>query len=1711
MAETNRVCGSAVESSQDSDNDADDELDDDNALETEMHADSMCNHNDDDVNNKDDVVSDETDEKLSILSDNAEPENNLTQDIEDSSIIFEENQLGGMYASDWYNDSVDSEYGLPSKWCESYITDTFDLSKNSAPQKQRKSCCKKHYRSMINEQLKRSRHTQTSDLSSGSEEYITASENESHVTSRVVPKCVNYPDDRLVSLDTVTVTESDSDFSELTDVLSDDSHIGSEEIPLSSYTSSKRKRLRKRRNVPLRQASAYTSANVNPNLGSIPKRTSKCLHADAVVQGIPLSFLVDTGAANTILSTAAYSRILDSCSNYTVVSKDVYNNLPKPPSLSPTKRRFVCGNGGIVPAIGICVLPVELNGHTFQMNCYVADIGGRNTAILGMDNLTRYMFDVSPASKKMYSSKHDCVVPLTHTSGTLTGVLRSKKRTAIKSNDYTIVPVNTVNWKKHLSYGAEYMSESHPYIWEKYGLYVYPGMVDPFSDTAQVVVYNPTEYDITLEPNTLVSYAHAVDSVVDLTNTEIVDEKLDELDEMLEMAEREMDSGYDSDDTPFSYFPVNSPEDSCSRDYEVAMERLPSYMKPMLRDAVKSLTILQFERLVTLLLRYKHVFVDKDLGGSVAKECVHLINTITKEPIKQAPRQISYKKKCIVEDEIQKMLQLKVISESDSPWSSPIVLVTKKDGTTRFCVDYRKLNKVTIKDAYPLPQIDDILNKLYGAKYFCTLDLASGYWQVAVAEKDREKTAFATHLGLFHFNVMPFGLTNAPATFQKYMDKILRGLVREICLVYLDDIIVFGKTYEECLRNLEKVFARLEKYNLKAKPKKCVLFKEEQNYLGFIVSGEGIKADPEKVRAMVNWEVPTRVADVRAFLGTANYYRRFIPDFGTVARPLNALLQKGKAFTWSVEAQKSFEILKKALVSSPVLALPDERLPYIVDTDASNYAIGAVLGQVQDGVEKVICYGSKALNGSQLNWCTTKRELYAVYYFVTNKWRAHLEYSTFKVRSDHSSLQWLKNFKGHDPMLARWLLALQPFEPFEIEYRKGKKHQNADGLSRKPSKRKCKKDSCHDCYGSKDDERMDARIDDLLGSIDETNPLEEFLCCPNVNCPDSILGKLQKRNPVSTLEPLMGIVDMMSVDKDDSGIFSELSDVDDERAQALPKTTLSADDQRKNLPKPDEVVNDDANQESVTPDFSEQEIIALQAEDPDISRFLKWKKDCEGSMTRKEMLKMDLPHGVRVLISMRDRLEVIGGVLYKVRDRSGKPCYRMIAPKSIRKDLLYFVHGAKHSGHWGVERCRRELSKRFYWPGMTKDIKNWVLKCLPCDMIKGVKGKTKLPLNLEIPSVKFEKVSFDVVTPGGITDRGNRYILVLIDHFSKFADAYALPDHTAETVANCIVNRWIKYFGCPRRLHCDHAREFEGIVLKQVTEYLEISKTRTTPFAPWSDGQCERMNQTLEKMLAAVCYDHKQDWDLYLDLCIATYNSTPSNTTGYSPHMILFGQEKVMPIDLVYGVGGKARERSQDLDVSSCYCAYVQSLQEKLRYVYSVAFDKLGTYCNRMKLYYDSGLKKRCFKPGEWVIRYYQPYKADVLGYPSRGPYVVEKQNSEHVYTIRESEHADSMTVHANHLRPCRAYRGKPNWITENKERIEVTAAGNSNVIPSKPTAVKCREVACQHSVAHRMKSTCVQTAPVMESVATQWNDSDLTLRRSERKKKPPDRFSTWL
>lgn len=487
--------------------------------------------------------------------------------------------------------------------------------------------------------------------------------------------------------------------------------------------------------------------------------------------------------------------------------------------------------------------------------------------------------------------------------------------------------------------------------------------------------------------------------------------------------------------------PTNAPNTTTAPSVALGSHHVTSYMK---LDST--------ERAIVddVIERFKAIsYEEKGLGRTNLIN--HRINTGDAIPIRQRYYRMSPEKSRIINEQVDEMLQLDVIEPCESSWSSPVLVVNKKNGKPRFCLDSRKLNSVTIKDAYSLPYIAEILDNLRDARYLTSIDLSKSFWQIPLSNNDKNKTAFfVPGRGTFCFKTMAFGLTNAPATQQRLVDQLFGPEFDLRVFCYLDDIICVSDSFESHVSLLLRVLEKLQQANLTINFEKTQFFRESLKYLGYVVDSQGLRTDPEKVEAISNYPTPTNKKEVKRFLGTASWYRRFVPNFSAIAGPLNKLTSNKKgapSFSWTDEASSSFNKLKQSLISCPVLSCPNYQLPFEVHTDASNYGIGAMLCQNISGKEHAIAYMSKSLNGAERNYSITERETFAVLAALEH-WRCYLDNGQkFIVYTDHSALKWFLSLNNPTGRLARWGVRLSMFN-FDIKHRRGVDNVIPDALSR---------------------------------------------------------------------------------------------------------------------------------------------------------------------------------------------------------------------------------------------------------------------------------------------------------------------------------------------------------------------------------------------------------------------------------------------------------------------------------------------------------------------------------------------------------------------------------------------------------------------------------------------------------------------------------------
>ena len=721
--------------------------------------------------------------------------------------------------------------------------------------------------------------------------------------------------------------------------------------------------------------------------------------------------LVDTGACVSILPKNLYEAI------------DEDHRQP----LCDTTTQLQAGNGTSVTCVGEAEVEFKLNNKSFKHVFHICD--DDSGVIVGVDFIRDRDLVIQPSKNTVLIDSHS--VPTVDVKGL---VLHHRVALAttvhLRPGEQRLLLGNVIG-KTDVD-GRPVVVEPSKTVYGKTGAVVCKIAATPRRRAVPLRIANPGDATVTIYKGTTVGILSDVTESTDWGTVEV---------------KHTYRKPQVTQDDMIAAVEVNHTTEEAGE--------LPEHVRQLYEDSSKDLTSQQCETLKKLLGEYNDIFARHSADFGRTKLLKHDIDTGNEPPVKQRPRRFPRQSAEELKRQITGMAEKRIIRPSMSSWASNALLVKKKDGTYRMCIDYRELNAKTRNlDEYMLPRIDDTIDALSHAKFFCTLDLIQGYHQVELEESAKPKTAFIApqcNPSQWEFNYMPFGLKGAPRTFQRMMDQLLRGLDYRVALAYLDDIIVYGATVDECLVNLRLVFQRIAQANLKLKPKKCSLFQRETLYLGHIISGDGVRCDPEKVQAVKEWKPPRTLRQVRSFMGLVNYYRRFIKNYADLAIPLYDLQKKKRKFHWGGEEQTAFDKLKLALISAPVMAFPQEKGQYILDTDASGYAIGGVLSQLQkdengEEHERVIAYASRRLQGREQRYCARKRELLAIVHFVKH-FDVYLRGPPIVIRTDHASLRYIKTLRELPDQFARWIMTLENYH-YTIEIRKGTLHSNADTMSR---------------------------------------------------------------------------------------------------------------------------------------------------------------------------------------------------------------------------------------------------------------------------------------------------------------------------------------------------------------------------------------------------------------------------------------------------------------------------------------------------------------------------------------------------------------------------------------------------------------------------------------------------------------------------------------
>lgn len=831
--------------------------------------------------------------------------------------------------------------------------------------------------------------------------------------------------------------------------------------------------------------------------------------------------------------------------------------------------------------------------------------------------------------------------------------------------------------------------------------------------------------------------------------------------------------------------------------------------------------------------------------------------------------------------QIDDLLEKGLIRPSSSPYGAPVLFAPKPDGSLRLVLDYRELNAITVKDRYPLPRDSDLFDQLAGAKVVSSVDLLQGFWQTLNRPEDIHKTAIRTPLGAFEFLVMPMGLCNAPATFQRMMENVLRPYLTQFCMCYQDDLIIYSKSAEEHRRHLQLIFNTLREHNLKLKLKKCEFFRKRIKFLGHIIDVTGdyakIEPNPELVQTIVDWKPLQSNGDVQSFIGAVNYYSRMIENYAERAAPLTSIMNdkwseaKGTMSEfWTDDCDKAFEDLKKAITTAPVLAINDPELPYVLQTDASDKALGGVLMQIRpDGNRVVIAYLHHKFNKVERRWPIHERELYALYYSL-GKYRHYLMGADFIYEGDHKPLAWIRTQKHLSPKQARWLDVLESFN-WVFKHIPGKDLTVPDAISR-------------------------TALQDDIEDIGETGGILSYL----MQAAPELATDAHKNQP-HLLETLQRVASGLDGAQPHGAEIAALLLSDHHHKMDHTMASLSA------MPHGTEDVQPWV---KVDPDGRPHPLLPLSASDTPGLVVQHNNTTAVGDL----FIVQDWLHQLRLCYA-NDKLaiEVLGGgeqhgyfvrrglVMRQTNDNSFPVVYIPDSATKLQHAILAEYHDAAIGGHLSSSKTLEKAQRNFFWVNMKDSVDAYIKSCDSCQRAKRRTTKAAgANVPYPVPDYPFEVIALDMKSGLPSTTAGNNAAWVVIDKLSR--RAHVIPCATTCTsaqTARMIFDHVVRHWGVPHRIISDRDPRFIAAFWQELWALVGTNLNMSTAEHPQTDGSSERFIGTLAGMIRAHAHKNPQDWDEYVGALEFAYNDSVNPATGFTPFQLSIGRDPSLPITMM--------------------------------------------------------------------------------------------------------------------------------------------------------------------------------------------------------------------
>ena len=947
-------------------------------------------------------------------------------------------------------------------------------------------------------------------------------------------------------------------------------------------------------------------------------------------------------------------------------------------------------------------------------------------------------------------------------------------------------------------------------------------------------------------------------------------------------------------------------------------EAFQGELRRILKQMPAELTAEERQAMADVLTQYKQMLNPVRLG--CAKGVIVDIDPGVARPVCHPDRRWSPQESRAIREQVDALLAAGLVEPSDSPWSNRLVCAPKKgsDGTKseiRVCVDFRDVNALCVKDAYPAPNVEATLDQLNKAAWYSSVDLAKGYHQVPLSERAKQICSFRCPSGFFRYTRMPFGIMNAPAVFQRMMDVVLRDIAWKFCMVYVDDVIIYSTSWSDHVDHVAHVLRRIRDAGLTVGLKKCHFGGREVAFLGYVVSAKGIKPDPAKVAAVRAFQIPATLPELRSFLGLASQFRKFIRSFGDMARPLQYLTRKeahglwvaGRA--WTEERVLAFEAIKACVTEEVTLAHPRYDKPLLVVCDASDYGMGAMLAQLDDaGNERPIAFTSATFYGPALRYTTTEKEGLAVVWAAAH-FRPYIHGIPTVVVTDHAALTWILARGDPPARIAHWVMDLAQYD-FTYVHRKGAHNNVADALSRLQGIM----DAVERVDGSAEmptscvirgvttrRKKKSLGVQNVDEAPSEDVPMvsQPVVALQDKNSVPAIEGSSQPTRPGNVVHHRDGTC----VDTCDVG-FEGVEGVGCNRGGGDCAPSAAGADTPKEVPKPKTTDKSQMRQEpgfwveEATSDgvrlgteFTAEEIISAQLRDTELRAMRGYIQN--GIVPDDTTLRA-------WVMSRSDEFLLQTGVLMKAEHLRvmGRRSVRLTlaVPKELKWKVVAACHdSAAFGGHMDAARTCARVKRHFWWGRVYSDVYDYVGGCLTCrSAAKRTAGPAPVSLH-SVPTRPFEYMGIDLIAMPESAS-GNKYAMVVMDHFSRYATVVPVPDKSATTVARALVRYVVLVHGPPKSLLSDQGGEFDNELMKELARSFGYKKLSTTPYRPQCDGLVERFNRTLLRLLRCFVDTSQLNWDDVLPYVLFAYNTAVSSTTGEAPFSIVFGREPPAPI-----------------------------------------------------------------------------------------------------------------------------------------------------------------------------------------------------------------------